>query len=302
MKSDIKHFIFPTLTRQYLIRIILVAVLAYLLFSFIFLPFRIKGHSMSPTYKDGDINFCFKLRYIFSKPERHDVVAIRLAGEKVILLKRVVALEGELIEIQNQGKIFRSECFVENQYFGRGERTVKTFPLQYDFQPDAGKQGGHSGYLDKIDAMGSQYEQTGKFDYCFPDKGHLSLLEAFAQGKPVLATTAAMDGIRADGRCRSLTSDDPRRLAEMGVELLRRGDSGGVGAAGRALVLGTYGWAERLSGLGALLGDGSQSALPGAGSVDEVRQRGETARPRPFRPTRSHPRDRRWTFPGWLRC
>ena len=87
----------------------------------------------------------------------------------------------ELIEIQNQGKIFRSECFVENQYFGRGERTVKTFPLQYDYQPEVGKQGGHGGYLAKIDAMGSQYEKTGKFDYCFPDKGHRSLLEAFAE-------------------------------------------------------------------------------------------------------------------------
>ena len=47
---------------------------------------------------NGGFNFCFKLRYAFSKPERHDVVAIRLAGEKVILLKRVVALEGDVVE------------------------------------------------------------------------------------------------------------------------------------------------------------------------------------------------------------
>lgn len=87
----------------------------------------------------------------------------------------------ELIEIQNQGKIFRSECFVENQYFGMGERIIKKFPLQQDFQNEAGKQGGHSGYLEKIDAMGAEYEETGKFNYCFPDKGHLPLLEAFAQ-------------------------------------------------------------------------------------------------------------------------
>ena len=86
----------------------------------------------------------------------------------------------ELIEIQSQGKIFRSECFVENQYFGLGERTVKKFPLQQDLQPQMGQEGGLSGYLAKIDAMGEEYVKTGVFNYSFPDKGHLSLLEAFA--------------------------------------------------------------------------------------------------------------------------
>ena len=87
----------------------------------------------------------------------------------------------ELIEIQNQGKIFRSECFVENQYFGLGERKIKKFPLQHAFQPDVGQEGGLSGYLAKIDAMGAEYAKTGTFKYCAPDKGHLSLLKAFAE-------------------------------------------------------------------------------------------------------------------------
>ena len=89
----------------------------------------------------------------------------------------------ELFEIQHRGKIFRSECFVENQYFGLGERTVKRFPLQGDSQPldhARGQEGGHSGYLAKIDAMGKEYAETGVFKYVFPDKGHRALLEAFA--------------------------------------------------------------------------------------------------------------------------
>ena len=86
----------------------------------------------------------------------------------------------ELLELQHRGKFFRSECFVENHYFGLGERTVKKFPLQHDFQPDAGQEGGLSGYLAKIDAMGTEYHQTGKFNYISPDKGHRGLLEAFA--------------------------------------------------------------------------------------------------------------------------
>jgi signal peptidase I len=64
---------------------------------------------------NGDFNFCFRLRYIFSKPERHDVVAIRLAGKKVILLKRVVALEGEVVKIQ-KGALFVNEKKIDETY------------------------------------------------------------------------------------------------------------------------------------------------------------------------------------------
>ncbi len=60
---------------------------------------------MEPTYHDGSINFCWKLRYILSEPKRYDVVAIRFAGNKVMLLKRVVAVAGERIEFRN-GRLF----------------------------------------------------------------------------------------------------------------------------------------------------------------------------------------------------
>ena len=86
----------------------------------------------------------------------------------------------ELVEIQDRGKIFRSECFVENQYYGLGEQTIKKFDLQHDFQPQIGADGGLGGYLAKIDATGTEYVETGQYKYCFPDKGHARLLESFA--------------------------------------------------------------------------------------------------------------------------
>ena len=86
----------------------------------------------------------------------------------------------ELVEIQDHGKFFRSECYVENQYFGLGERTVEKYPLQGDHFPGVGTEGGHSGYLARIDAAGKHFEETGEYKYCFPDKGHQGLLEAFA--------------------------------------------------------------------------------------------------------------------------
>lgn len=60
---------------------------------------------MEPTYRDGGVNFCWKLRYLFSDPKRFDVVAIRFAGSRRMLLKRVVALEGEEVEFRG-GKLF----------------------------------------------------------------------------------------------------------------------------------------------------------------------------------------------------
>ena len=70
---------------------------------------------MEPTYMNGDFNFCFRLRYIFSKPERQDVAAIRLAGGKVILLKRVVALEGDVVEFRN-GALFVNRKKIDETY------------------------------------------------------------------------------------------------------------------------------------------------------------------------------------------
>jgi predicted dehydrogenase len=109
----------------------------------------------------------------------------------------------ELLELQHRGKFFRSECFVENDYFGLGQRTVKKFPLQYDMHPNAGAEGGLSGYLAKLDAAGTEYQQTGAYRLSSPDKGHQGLLNAFADAilhdKP--SPLGEMDGMRATYLC-----------------------------------------------------------------------------------------------------
>jgi len=103
--KSIRQFFFPSLTPTFLIRATLVALLAYLFFGYICIPFRIKGYSMEPTYHNGGFNFCWRPYNFFSAPKRHDVVAVRLAGKKVMLLKRIVALENEQVEF-HKGKLF----------------------------------------------------------------------------------------------------------------------------------------------------------------------------------------------------
>jgi signal peptidase I len=105
INASIRNFLFPQINRKFLIRVMIVAVSAFLIFKFLLIPFRVKGHSMAPTYNNGEMNFCWTLRYMFSPPGRHDIVTVRYAGTRVMLLKRVIAVEGETVEFI-RGQLF----------------------------------------------------------------------------------------------------------------------------------------------------------------------------------------------------
>lgn len=55
---------------------------------------------MEPSYRDGEFNFCWRGRYVFSEPKRFEVAAVRFAGSRVMLLKRIVGLEGDEVEFR----------------------------------------------------------------------------------------------------------------------------------------------------------------------------------------------------------
>lgn len=91
------------------------AVGAYIVFGYILIPLRIQGHSMEPTYSDGGFNFCWRFRYFITQPRHGDVVAIRFAGKRVMLLKRIVALAGETVEFRD-GALYVNGSLVEEPY------------------------------------------------------------------------------------------------------------------------------------------------------------------------------------------
>jgi signal peptidase I len=110
-----KTFFLPEVNRAFIFRLLTVALSAAVLFGYVLIPFRIQGHSMAPTYQDGGFNFCNRLRFVFSGPQQQDVVAIRLAGQSIMLLKRVVALEGDVVEFR-AGRLFVNSRPVEEPY------------------------------------------------------------------------------------------------------------------------------------------------------------------------------------------
>lgn len=90
----------PKMGKAYLIRVAVLAVAAYLFFGFLCEPMFLNGGSMEPNYHNGTLNFCWAPTYWFREPQRGDVVVLRYAGERVLLLKRIVALPGETVEFR----------------------------------------------------------------------------------------------------------------------------------------------------------------------------------------------------------
>ncbi|MBP1634513.1 MAG: signal peptidase [Acidobacteria bacterium] len=85
--------------RRALARAAVLVVAALILFGGVLLPVRGEGPSMSPTFEQGDLVFVNRLGYLRSSPARGDIVAVRLAGARVVYLKRIVGLPGERVGI-----------------------------------------------------------------------------------------------------------------------------------------------------------------------------------------------------------
>ncbi len=111
----LRAFLFPRWTPLYALRVVAVAVLSLLFFTFVLRPLVVSGASMEPTFRDGSFHLLWRPAYLFSAPRRGDVVAVRLAGERVVLLKRVVALAGEEVAFRG-GRLYVNGLPLEEPY------------------------------------------------------------------------------------------------------------------------------------------------------------------------------------------
>lgn len=128
----LQNFILPDLTGKVIVRMVLVALAAYIVFGYLLIPIRIQGASMEPTFRDGSFNFCWRLQYLFSDPKHYDIVTIRFAGRKVMLLKRVVSLAGETVEFR-RGALLVNGKMIEEPYV--------QYPSDWNLEPREVKSG-----------------------------------------------------------------------------------------------------------------------------------------------------------------
>ena len=78
-------------------RAVLLVLAAWLLFGYVLMPVRGVGVSMQPTINPGDLLFINRVAYRFRPPRHGDIVAVRVAGESVVYVKRLLATPGERI-------------------------------------------------------------------------------------------------------------------------------------------------------------------------------------------------------------
>jgi signal peptidase I len=97
---------------------------------FVLEAFRIPSESMVPTLEVGDRVLANKFIYRFSEPERGDIVVFESVGEgdDQKLIKRVVALPGDEIEVRNGTLLVNGEE-QEEPYLNRG------LPFNGSYQP-----------------------------------------------------------------------------------------------------------------------------------------------------------------------
>jgi signal peptidase I len=107
-------------------RAVILAVVVFVIAKFVLLPIRISGPSMLPTYSEHGVNFVNRVAYSFHEPRRGDVVAIRLAGPRVMFMKRIIGLPGETVTF-HEGRVLINGKLLNEPY-------VK-FPCAWEHEP-----------------------------------------------------------------------------------------------------------------------------------------------------------------------
>jgi signal peptidase I len=102
---------------------------------FIAQPFMVSGPSMDPTFGDKDYLIVDEISYRFEKPKRGEVIIFKRPEENKYLIKRIIGLPGETVELLGNTATIKNtehpEGFVLDQMFivNNKSEPQKTFVL-----------------------------------------------------------------------------------------------------------------------------------------------------------------------------
>ncbi|MCL2677867.1 MAG: signal peptidase I [Clostridiales bacterium] len=109
---------FLSLAKDLIIIILAALLIAFVLQAFVFDTRIVPTGSMEPTINKNDRFFNFKLAYLFSGPRRGDIVVFSPPaelGESDDLLKRVIGLPGETVEVKDH-KVYINDEPLDEPY------------------------------------------------------------------------------------------------------------------------------------------------------------------------------------------
>lgn len=103
--------------------IIIALVIALLITTFI-KPTLVKGYSMYPTIEPNNYLIINKIPYLTGEPKRGDIVVFKAhiyteEGEEKDLIKRVIGIAGDTIEIKD-GEVYRNGERITEEYLSDG--------------------------------------------------------------------------------------------------------------------------------------------------------------------------------------
>ena len=102
--------------KEWIQAIIVAIILALLIRSFVVEIFQVEGESMFSTLYDGDRLAVNKFIYMIKSPEKGEIIVFKYpSNPKLDYIKRVIAVEGDMVEI-NEGKVIINEEVIEENY------------------------------------------------------------------------------------------------------------------------------------------------------------------------------------------
>lgn len=122
MKKFLKEWAAPVL---------IAVVLAFLINKFIFFNVGVPTGSMFPTIKPGDRIFVLRT-YNQASIERGDILVFYSEEVEKDLIKRVVGLPGETVEIQRDGSIYINGEYLVEEYVKNPSEISGTFVIPKD--------------------------------------------------------------------------------------------------------------------------------------------------------------------------
>ncbi|MFA6552845.1 MAG: signal peptidase I [Patescibacteria group bacterium] len=108
-----------------LVKIVLIALVIVIpVRYFLFQPYYVEGASMEPNFSDFQYLLIDEITYRFSEPQRGDVVVLKIPSERDALIKRIIGLPNETVEVKDQHVYIVSPSGAETElneaYLGEG--------------------------------------------------------------------------------------------------------------------------------------------------------------------------------------
>ncbi len=118
--------------RRTLARIAGLVLASVVVFGWVLRPVRLSGPSMLPSLAGGHLSLVYTLAYHWTPPARGDIVAVRMAGPNVLLVKRIIGLPGDRLQIDAGRVLINGRELVEPYVRARQPWTLPEIQLGSD--------------------------------------------------------------------------------------------------------------------------------------------------------------------------